>query len=1069
MFSRLNGLLRSIHLHSITFLLLIVMLLCTKSINALASEDYRSERWQVSNAQALEKGQLIATDGLPQISVHAIAQDTDGFFWLGTENGLARFDGRKFEILNTINEPSLPSNWIEYLFVDNAGKVWIATASGVVSYSKGAFKAVEFKQSQDRITYIDQSADGQLWFFGTSLWSLENNQLVASSALEQSEHSEQNEQHLKQQSPEQQSPIQQYPEQQKHQEQLLQQQAKLSAASIDGNSIWLLNADKTLVYFDAVTNATCEYPLTREREYAQLQAANQRVYILEDKRLRSFMHSADNCSLTETPQVTSYEIHKLTLSNSGYPLLLTMDGKAYNVSPVKGTLEESWDHVVTPSLVKDVLTLFQGDELTLLGTKANGLVLLWPSAITRQAAGQSFAKARAWSFFVDDSVYAASSMGVYKRIDDEQWQLVIPPSALNGNDAYSLQIDNGTMWVGTRNGLYRVNTETSAVMPVSGFEGYQINTLYKDGNSLWLGTNNGLFKQQDDSFIEVIYFASQSVRSIHRSKTGSLWVGTESGLYSANLDSGNNTSQWQQVNMAGVSSAFVSNITESPNGHLFFATYGDGLFQKNKKGNWTQYTIKNGLPFQNLFNINIAANQLWVSGASGIFSVDLSGLYKQQIQRHIVLRDDGTFTSRKDIRCCNGAGNNRGVVFNNKLYYPTLAGVLSVDTIKRQPMLSPVVISGVYQNGERFTFASSTIEITNERNLEVAYTMPIFAGEEVPQYRYRLTKGDSSWVYAGQRELAYFTNLPSGEFVFEVSAKLGSDEWLPPTTLSINVAPYWWETWWARGVAVIVILFVGWLLFSVRTRALMKRNDMLEKMVEERTLAYERVNKELEQKNDALRQVANTDPLTGLSNRRAIKEYLPKLFDTINARQIGYKNAEGKHAGKEASEDICALFLIDLDNFKRINDEFGHDKGDSVLTYVADAIESVSRPEDCLLRWGGEEFLLIVPTIKKQSFKALNDRLHAALTNLHYKLGLPSPITMSIGAVWLPWENSQTDFHQWEHSMLLTDLALYRVKETGRNGTAFVHTTKGLSDWLNWSKEGIEKAEKQAVITIERI
>lgn len=1058
MFSRLNGLLRSIHLHSITFLLLIVILLCTKSINALASEDYRSERWQVSNAQALEKGQRIVTDGLPQISVHAIAQDTDGFFWLGTENGLARFDGRKFEILNTINEPSLPSNWIEYLFVDNAGKLWIATASGVVSYSKGAFKAVEFEQSQDRINYIDQSADGQLWFFGTSLWSLENNQLVASSALEQSEHSEQNEQHSNQQHSE-----QQYPEQ------LLQQQAKLSAASIDGNSIWLLNVDKTLVYFDAATNATCEYPLTREREYSQLHAANQRVFILEDKRLRSFVHSADNCSLTETPQVTSYEIHKLTLSNSGYPLLLTMDGKAYNVSPVKGTLEESWDHVVTPSLVKDVLTLFQGDELTLLGTKANGLVLLWPSAITRQAAGQSFAKARAWSFFVDDSVYAASSMGVYKRIDDEQWQLVIPPSALNGNDAYSLQIDNGTMWVGTRNGLYRVNTETSAVMPVSGFEGYQINTLYKDGNSLWLGTNNGLFKQQDDSFIEVIYFASQSVRSIHRSKTGSLWVGTESGLYSANLDSGNNTSQWQQVNMAGISSAFVSNIAESPNGHLFFATYGDGLFQKNKKGNWTQYTIKNGLPFQNLFNINIAANQLWVSGASGIFSVDLSGLYKQQVQRHIVLRDDGTFTSRKDIRCCNGAGNNRGVVFNNKLYYPTLAGVLSVDTIKRQPILSPVVISGAYQNGERFTFASSTIEITNERNLEVAYTMPIFAGEEVPQYRYRLTKGDSSWVYAGQRELAYFTNLPSGEFVFEVSAKLGSDEWLPPTTLSINVAPYWWETWWARGVAVIVILFVGWLLFSVRTRALMKRNDMLEKMVEERTLAYERVNKELEQKNDALRQVANTDPLTGLSNRRAIKEYLPKLFDTINARQIGYKNAEGKHAGKEASEDICALFLIDLDNFKRINDEFGHDKGDSVLTYVADAIESVSRPEDCLLRWGGEEFLLIVPTIKKQSFKALNDRLHAALTNLHYKLGLPSPITMSIGAVWLPWENSQTDFHQWKHSMLLTDLALYRVKETGRNGTAFVHTTKGLSDWLNWSKECIEKAEKQAVITIERI
>ncbi|WP_269519083.1 hypothetical protein [Alteromonas sp. BMJM2] len=127
--------------------------------------------------------------------------------------------------------------------------------------------------------------------------------------------------------------------------------------------------------------------------------------------------------------------------------------------------------------------------------------------------------------------------------------------------------------------------------------------------------------------------------------------------------------------------------------------------------------------------------------------MDLSGLYKQQIRRHIVLRDDGTFTSRKDIQCCNGAGNNRGVVFNDHLYYPTLAGVLSVDTTMRQPMISPMVISGVYQNGERFTSASSVIEITNERNLEVAYTKPIFAAEKVPQYRYRLTKGDSVLTY----------------------------------------------------------------------------------------------------------------------------------------------------------------------------------------------------------------------------------------------------------------------------------------------------------------------------------
>ncbi len=1030
MFSHLYASLRSAYLYSITYLLLIVALLCMPLFSVHASVDYRSERWQVSSGQASEKGQRIVTDGLPQISVHAIARDADGLFWLGTENGLARFDGRKFEIFNTINESSLPSNWIEHLFVDAAGSVWIATASGVVKYSKGSFERIPFEQSLDRITYIEQSEDGRMWFFGTSLWSLDNNQLVA-------------------------SPVLQKVQQQKQE----QKQVKLNAASIDGNSIWFLDADNTLLHYNVLTQAICKYPLSRELDYSQLRTANKRVYILENKRLRTFQHSTDTCSLSDVSQTSSFEIRLLMLNDSGYPILVGMDSKMYEVSPMEGMLEMSLNKSVRPSFVKDIVTLYQSDELTLIGTKTNGLALLWPSVITRQATDQSFAKARVWSFYVEDSVYAASNMGVYKLVADEQWQMVVPQSALDGNDAYSLLIDDGKMWIGTRNGLFSVNAATIAVKAISQFEGYQINTIYKDGNSLWFGTNKGLFEQQNDSFTELAYFSSQSVRSIHRAKTGALWVGTESGLHKAELGKSSNNTQWQQVRMAGVNSAFVSNITESSNGNLFFATYGDGLFHKSNKGVWTQYTIKNGLPFQNLFNINIAENQKWVSGASGIFSIDLPGLYKQKIQRQIILRDDGTFRSRKDVRCCNGAGNNRGVVFNDKLYYPTLSGVLSVDTAKRQPMISPVAISGVYQNGKRLVSAFSAIELSNERNLEVAYTKPIFAAEEVPQYRYRLSKGDSSWVYAGQRELAYFTNLPSGEFVFEVSAKLGNDDWLPPTTLPISVAPYWWETWWARGSTIIVILLFGWILFSVRTQTLMKRNDILEKMVEERTLAYERVNKELAQKNDALKQVANTDPLTGLSNRRAIKDYLPKLFEVLNTRQKGDKT----------SDDVCALFLIDLDKFKRINDKFGHDKGDSVLTYAADAIESVSRPNDCLLRWGGEEFLLIIPSIKKQSFKALNDRLHNALTNLHIRLGLPSPLTMSIGAVWLPWGSSQTDFEQWEHSMLLTDLALYRVKETGRNGTAFVHTSKALDDWSDWSKEGIEKAEQESVITIERI
>lgn len=987
-----------------------------------SATNYRIEHWQVSNAQVIEKGQRVVAEGLPQISVHAIEQDHRGLFWIGTENGIARFDGRKFEIINTINEPELPSNWIDDIFVDEAGQVWIATANGIVKYSRGVFKRISFEKGQDRIMRIEQSSNGELWFFGTYLWNIKNNALTSPQEF------------------------QFVPE-------------KITGGSVNSDTVWLLAANNVLVSYDVSTKKSCQVSLDAESRYSHVHGTDQRLYLLKNNEFHSYQYDSNACTLSENLAGSEQKIEALLSSSGERPIALGENNLLYSVGLDDELISLPINGAASTALINDIITVYQNGELTLLGSKANGLVLLWPSAIHRPDPELPFSKARVWSFDVKDTIYAASNMGVYALSEQNQWEIIVSQASLDGNDAYSVFVQDDVVWIGTRNGLYKRSKATLQTIQVSGFEGFQITTIFEDKGRLWFGTNKGLFKWQNESFTQEPFFSGQSIRSLYRTKKGSLWIGTESGLFNAVNNHGSESVTWKQQSMANVKSAFVSNITESLNGDLFIATYGDGLFHKDQNGRWTQYTVSDGLPFQNLFNLNISANELWVSGASGIFSVNLPSLYNNEVRRHIVLRDDGTFKSRKDVRCCNGAGNRRGVVYKSKIYYPTLAGVLAVDLVERQPLISPVVITGVYQNGARLTSNYAGVNLQNERNLEIAYTKPVFTSEEVPQYRYRLSEDDGSWIYAGSRGLAYFTNIPSGELVFEVSAKLGNEPWRPSAEIPISVAPYWWETWWARCVMVLSILLLGWLLFSIRTRALIKRNEILEKMVEERTLAYERVNKELEQKNADLKQAANTDPLTGLSNRRAIKEYLPKLFDAINVRQSQVNEGD----------EVCALFLIDLDNFKRINDEFGHDKGDNVLSYVADAIESVCREQDCLLRWGGEEFLLIVPTINKQSFTALNKRLHQVLTSLHEKLGLPLPITMSMGAIWLPWKHSQTDFHQWEHSMLLIDLALYRIKDTGRNGTALVRTTPQLSDWLNWSKEGIEKAEKQGVITIERL
>ena len=140
--------------YSITCLLPIVVFLLTSINTTSASESYRVERWKVAGAPTYDEGQYVSANGLPQISVKAIVKDEDGFVWLGTENGLARFDGRKFEFFNTINTPALGSNWIHDLFLDNTGRLWIVTGIGLVSFYDGKFEVVNASFGDEKIRQV---------------------------------------------------------------------------------------------------------------------------------------------------------------------------------------------------------------------------------------------------------------------------------------------------------------------------------------------------------------------------------------------------------------------------------------------------------------------------------------------------------------------------------------------------------------------------------------------------------------------------------------------------------------------------------------------------------------------------------------------------------------------------------------------------------------------------------------------------------------------------------------------------------------------------------------------------
>jgi diguanylate cyclase (GGDEF)-like protein len=180
-------------------------------------------------------------------------------------------------------------------------------------------------------------------------------------------------------------------------------------------------------------------------------------------------------------------------------------------------------------------------------------------------------------------------------------------------------------------------------------------------------------------------------------------------------------------------------------------------------------------------------------------------------------------------------------------------------------------------------------------------------------------------------------------------------------------------------------------------------------------LAYQRIrrtNAALASSNESLKLQSERDPLTGLSNRRHFQSAIKRLADA------------GKLSG--------TVYLIDIDHFKRINDQWGHAAGDSVLVEVARRLRAALREDDLVVRWGGEEFLIVVPSRAAEDARALAQRL-LDLLGVPVRHGeLNVPVSASIGFASFPVAPHGLSL-SWERAIDLVDTVMYLAKAHGRN------------------------------------
>jgi diguanylate cyclase (GGDEF)-like protein len=329
----------------------------------------------------------------------------------------------------------------------------------------------------------------------------------------------------------------------------------------------------------------------------------------------------------------------------------------------------------------------------------------------------------------------------------------------------------------------------------------------------------------------------------------------------------------------------------------------------------------------------------------------------------------------------------------------------------------------------------------NARNVVFRFTALSYLDEGQQTYHIRLEGFENEWRETRVPEVRY-TVLPPGTYRFEARSLDHNGQTGNPVHFAFSVIAPWWRQWWALLIEAaagigLVLAYVRWRIERVH-----QRNVHLENMIHERTRELENANAALENANAALAEASMVDPLTELRNRRYLSLAMPEEIARVQRVFNDYLK-KGDDSPLQG-EDII-FFMVDIDFFKSINDTYGHAAGDHVLAQVSQLLRSVCREADTLVRWGGEEFLLVAKRSVRNKAPVVASTILDAFRTHTFLIpeGQTQRLTCSVGFAAFPFLPNFPEQLSWEATTEIADHCLYTAKHSGRNGWVGVNAKPG--------------------------